>query len=254
MGMEKWRLLDMEYEDPFMNMAVEEAIPRMVGHGMAPCTLRFWRNPNTVVVGCFQSVNLEVDLDACARYGTQIVRRFTGGGSVYHDHGNLNYAISIPKEHRLVPSGDPMGAFKRFSGGVLHCLESLGLHSKIISFNSIEVSQKKVCGVAGSMRWGTVFYHASILISSDLDILSRILRFTDYPYTRYVKSARRTVTTISKELGRTITPKEVSEMLLKCFEKKYWIRFSRGALLGEEKRLADKLYEKYSSHQWNFKI
>jgi len=94
--METWRLLDVEYrDDPFMNMSVEEAIPREVGEGKAPNTVRFWHNSNTIVLGCFQSATLEVNFDACKETGTTVVRRFTGGGAVYHDAGNLNYAVSL---------------------------------------------------------------------------------------------------------------------------------------------------------------
>src|SRR5256885_2711764 len=105
--METWRLVDLEYrDDPFMNMSVEEAIPRAVGEGKAPNTVRFWHNSNTIVLGCFQSALLEVNFDACKETGTTVVRRFTGGGAVYHDAGNLNYAISLRKGHPLVPDMD----------------------------------------------------------------------------------------------------------------------------------------------------
>src|SRR5439155_1417402 len=94
---------DLEYrDDPFMNMSVEEAIPRAVGEGKALNTVRFWHNSNTIVLGCFQSAPLEVNFDACQETGTTVVRRFTGGGAVYHDAGNLNYAISLKKGHRSV--------------------------------------------------------------------------------------------------------------------------------------------------------
>src|SRR5436309_15265111 len=86
-----------------MNLAVEEAIPRMVGEGKSPSTVRFWHNSNTIVIGCFQSAKLEVNMQACKETGTEIVRRFTGGGAVYYDSGNLNYAISLPKGHWWVP-------------------------------------------------------------------------------------------------------------------------------------------------------
>jgi len=252
--LETWRLLDLEYDDPFMNMAVEEAIPRMVGQRIAPCTLRFWRNQNTVVLGCFQSVNLEVNHNACKKYDTQIVRRFTGGGSVYHDHGNLNYAISIPKEHRLVPQRDPMNAFRRFSEGTIQSLKSLGLLPSLKSINNIEVNQKKVCGAAGAIRWGAVFYHSSIIICSNLDVLCHVLKSDDYITTPFVKSSRRPVTTISRELNRTLTTNEFSDTLVRCFGRIYGVRLLHGTLMKNEKRLTDELYEKYSSHQWNFKM
>jgi lipoate-protein ligase A len=247
-------LLDQEYDDPFMNMAVEEAIPRMVGRRIVPCTLRLWRNSNAVVIGNFQSVNLEVNIDACKRYDTQIVRRFTGGGSVYQDRGNLNYAISIPVDHRLVQPTDPIRTFRHFSEGVLQSLRILGLSPKIKSLNSIEVNEKKLCGVAGSIRWGTLFHHSSIIVCSNLDILNHILRSEDYSFTQYVKSSRTPVTTISKEINRPITTGEVSDILVRCFGEIFDVELWYGTLTKKEKKLADELYERCSSHRWNFKM
>src|SRR2546429_6802969 len=102
-----------------MNLAVEEAIPRMVGEGKAPSTVRFWHNSNTIVIGCFQSARLEVNLEACKEMGTEIVRRFTGGGAGYHDSGDLNYSISLPEGHRLVPDPNLQSVIQRiFEGAV----------------------------------------------------------------------------------------------------------------------------------------
>src|SRR2546430_15838953 len=95
---ETWRLLDTEYrDDPFMNMSVEEAIPRAVGEGSAPNTVRFWHNSNTIVLGCFQSADLEVNYDACKETGIQVVRRFTGGGGASHYAGHLDNFMSSKK-------------------------------------------------------------------------------------------------------------------------------------------------------------
>src|SRR6266571_4342025 len=152
---ETWRLLDVEYrDDPFMNMSVEEAIPRAVGEGEAPNTVRFWHNSNTIVLGCFQSADLEVNYDACKETGTQIVRRFTGGGAVYHDAGNLNYAISLKKGHPLVPDNDLQLVFQRLSEGTVEGLRSLGVRAEFQPINDIQVDGKKVSGAAGSVRWG----------------------------------------------------------------------------------------------------
>ena len=173
---ETWRLLDTEYrDDPFMNMSVEEAIPRAVGEGSAPNTVRFWHNSNTIVLGCFQSADLEVNYDACKETGTQIVRRFTGGGAVYHDAGNLNYAISLKKGHPLVPDNDLQLVFQRLSEGTVEGLRSLGVQAEFQPINDIQVDGRKVSGAAGSVRRGTVFHHGCVLVASDLAILGRVL-------------------------------------------------------------------------------
>src|SRR3989449_11066818 len=89
-----------------MNLAVEEAIPRVVGEGKAPSTVRFWHNSNTIVIGCFQSAKLEVNMEACKETGTEIVRRFTGGGAGCYDRGELDYSRFLPERRPLVPEAD----------------------------------------------------------------------------------------------------------------------------------------------------
>src|SRR3989441_4111205 len=156
-----------------MNMAVEESIPRVVGEGKAPSTIRFWHNSNTIVIGCFQSAKLEVNMEACKETGTEIVRRFTGGGAVYHDGGNLNYAISLRKGHRLVPDGNLQSVFQRLSEGGVEGLRKLGVEAEFQPINDIQVDGKKVSGAAGSIRWNAVFHHGCILVNSDLSILGK---------------------------------------------------------------------------------
>src|SRR5207245_2820189 len=158
-----------------LNLALEEAIPRLVGEGKAPSTVRFWHNSNTIVIGCFQSAKLEVNMEACKETGTEIVRRFTGGGAVYHDSGNLNYAISVRKGHRLVPDGNLQSVFQRLSEGAVEGLRELGVKAEFQPVNDIQVDGKKVSGAAGSIRWNAVFHHGCILVNSDLSILGKVL-------------------------------------------------------------------------------
>src|SRR5208337_366943 len=125
MDAETWRLLDVEYSNPYMNLALEEAIPPNVGKGASPNTIRFWRNPNAVVIGNFQSAKREVNLDRCNKYQTAVVRRFTGGGAVYHDLENLNCSMSVRRDHPLIKM-DLGETFATLSQGVMEGLKLLG--------------------------------------------------------------------------------------------------------------------------------
>jgi len=249
---EAWRILDLEYDDPYMNLAVEEAIPRKVGEGKVPNTVRFWRNLNAVVIGYFQSAKLEVNLEACKSLGTTISRRFTGGGAVYQDRGNLNYAISIRKGHRLIPE-DLLETFKILSSGAVEGIRMLGLNAGFKPLSDIQVNGRKVSGAAGSMRWGTVFHHGSILISSDLSILSKVLSAPDRRLKdKHVRSVRKAVTTIRGELGRDISVDEVKEKLRMGIEKAFKIKLVDGTITREEKLLAEELFQSiYSTEIWN---
>src|SRR5437899_7376081 len=252
--METWRLVDLEYrDDPFMNMSVEEAIPRAVGEGKAPNTVRFWHNSNTIVLCCFQSAPLEVNFDACKETGTTVVRRFTGGGAVYHDAGNLNYAISLKKGHPLVPDTDLQVVFQRLSQGAVEGLRSLGVNAEFQPINDIQVEGKKVSGAAGSVKWGTVFHHGCILVASDLSILSKVLNVPRAKLVnKHVASVQKRVTTIRDELHRNVGTREVRESIVQGIQASYNVHLEKGNLTGREMSLAKELYQsKYSRDDWN---
>lgn len=252
--METWRLVDVEFrDDPFMNMSVEEAIPRAVGEGKTPNTVRFWHNSNTIVLGCFQSADLEVNFDVCKETGTTVVRRFTGGGAVYHDAGNLNYAISLRSGHSLVPDSDLQLVFKRLSEGAVEGLRGLGVKAEFQPINDIQVEGKKVSGAAGSIRWGTVFHHGCILVASDLAILGRVLKVPKVKLAdRHVASVQKRVTTVRDELGKEVTTRDVREGIVRGIEKSYRVQLEEGALTKSELSMAKELYDtKYSKSAWN---
>src|SRR5260370_11719363 len=214
--METWRLVDVEYRaNPFMNLAVEEAIPRVVGEGKSPSTVRFWHNSNTIVIGCFQSARLEVNMEACKEAKTEIVRRFTGGGAVYHDNGNLNYAISLRTGHPLVPGQNLQSVFEELSEGSVQGLRKLGVKAEFQPVNDIQVDGKKVSGAAGSIRWNTIFHHGCILVNSDLSILGKVLNVPRVKLEdRHVASVQKRVTTVRDELGREISTREVRDAIV----------------------------------------
>jgi lipoate-protein ligase A len=251
---EDWRLLDIEYrKDPYLNLAVEEAIPRSVGLGKAPNTVRFWHNSNTIVLGCFQSAELEVNFEACKETGTEVVRRFTGGGAVYHDAGNLNYAISLKRGHKLVPSDDLQTVFREMSTGAVQGLRKIGVNAEFQPINDIQVDGKKVSGAAGSIRWGTIFHHGCILVASDLSILGKVLKVPSVKLEdKHVRSVQKRVTTIQDEIGRSVTTDEVKDAIIRAIEQSYSVRLVEGSLTAEEEATAKELYEtKYSRPEWN---
>ena len=253
MKLEKWRLLDLEYKDPSMNLAVEEAIPVAVGEGSVLNTVRFWRNVNAVVIGRFQRVEQEVNFEACKKYGTSIVRRFTGGGAVYHDLGNLNYAVSLRKNHPLV-SNDILETSKVLSKGVIEGLRLLGLKAEHKPLSELDVGGKKISGMAGAVKWGTFFHHGTLLVDSNLKTLSEALNvFAIKIRHRHAQRAPKKLTTLKIELGRDVSMSEIKMALEDGFQRAYDIKLVKGGLTKEERELAQKLWrEKYAMGAWNF--
>ncbi|HDN18329.1 MAG TPA: lipoate--protein ligase family protein [Candidatus Bathyarchaeota archaeon] len=250
--MKIWRLLDLEFKDPYMNLAVEEAIPRAVGERKAPPTLRLWRNDKTVVIGCFQKAEQEVDLDTCREMGIKVVKRFTGGGAVYHDHGNLNYALSLPKDYLGVPQ-DYFEIYRHICGAVVLSLNNLGVPASFTPVNDITVNGMKISGTAASMRWGAIFLHGCLLVSTNLEILANVLKPPPQKFQhKAVKSVRKRVTNISEYLGRKVSMEEVKSFIINGFSEWFSIEFETGTLTQYEKELSKSLYStKYSRDEWN---
>lgn len=247
------RLLDLEYEDPHYNLAVEEAISIAVGEGISPETLRFWRNANTVVIGRFQCASLEVDFRRCLEHGVQVSRRFTGGGAVYHDYGNLNYALSLRRDNPLV--GEKLfKAFELVGKGVAIGLIELGVkESTFRPINDVQIGDRKVSGMAGLIARDYIFVHGSILISSNLEILAQVLNVPQEKLRdKFVRSVRQRVVTIEEALGRKTGIPETKDAMRKGLEGIFGVEFEGGGLLEEEEELAKELFErKYSTLEWS---
>ena len=56
-------------------------------------TLRIWRNPASVIIGKHQNAFSEANLNFCHQNQIPIVRRISGGGTVFHDLGNINFSF-----------------------------------------------------------------------------------------------------------------------------------------------------------------
>ena len=82
--------------DPFENAAFEERIYRGQRLG-GEATLLFYTNRESVLLGRNQEPSRECDLAWCESEGVPVLRRVSGGGTVWHDLGNQNYAFIMPR-------------------------------------------------------------------------------------------------------------------------------------------------------------
>ncbi|SJX63906.1 related to lipoyltransferase [Sporisorium reilianum f. sp. reilianum] len=82
--------------NPWFNLAFEDHLFRTVDPAIPVCFL--YRNSPCVVVGRNQNPWKELNASAMRSIGLPMVRRRSGGGTVYHDLGNTNYSFHIPRE------------------------------------------------------------------------------------------------------------------------------------------------------------
>ncbi|MEM2342309.1 MAG: biotin/lipoate A/B protein ligase family protein [Candidatus Bathyarchaeia archaeon] len=253
---EKWRLIDTGLKDAFYNMALDEAIAIARSRNIAPNTIRFFRwEPSAVSIGYFQSMEEEVDIEACDRMGINYVRRRTGGGAVYHDRdGELTYSLIVNEDHPLI-SRDFQKTYERLCGGLVNGLRLLGLPAEFKPINDIVVGGKKISGNAQTRGMGVVHQHGTILRDVNPKLMFTVLKVpSEKVRDKMIKSVEERVTSIKSYLGREVSFEELKNALKRGFEEAFNIELVPGELTAFEEELAMKLKaEKYSTREWNFR-
>src|SRR5215470_10048282 len=140
--------------DPAANLALEEALVRAIPP--APL-LRVWQNEACVVVGRGQRLEREVNVAAAAAAGVPVLRRASGGGTVYHDLGNLNITMAVP--------GWVPGLAGDLAVMVAGALRRLGLTPSVTG-RGVFVGPVKVSGLASQITRGATLAHATLLVTT----------------------------------------------------------------------------------------
>jgi len=253
---ERWRLLDTGLNSAYYNMALDEAIAVARSRGIVPNTLRFFRwVPSAVSIGYFQSMNEEVDVEACRRLGIDYVRRRTGGGAVYHDRdGELTYSIAVDEDDPLV-SKDFQKTYETFCSGIVHGLRVLGIPAEFKPINDIVVGGKKISGNAATRALKVVHQHGTVLRQVNPKLMFTVLKVpSEKIRDKMVKSVEERVTSVEWFLKREVGFQELKEALKRGFEEAFKIELVPGEVTGFEEELAEKLRgEKYSTAGWNFR-
>lgn len=253
-----WRLLEVETHDAFTNMAIDEAILTARIDGIVPNTLRLYCwEPSAVSVGRFQRIEDNVQIENCRKHDVSIVRRITGGGTVYHDaHDELTYSVIVRKDE--LKAHDVADIYARIYVGLTKALQSMGVTA---DFNegsektcpNLTLKGRKISGSAQSHKKGIVLQHGTLLLDANFD---RMFTFLRVPWigtsTEIADIARKKITSIREELHRSVSIGEVSNALRKGFEKAIGIDFEKGKLTLNELDSARRLRkEKYETNEWS---
>ena len=127
-------------------------------------------NEPCVVVGCNQSLLAEADTDFCAAQEIGLFRRLSGGGTVYHDTGNLNYCFLKNR----IPGKSPLGA--AFLEPVINVLRSLEIPVEVGTRNDLWLPGGfKISGTASHVGKIRELHHGTLLYDTDFERLQQAL-------------------------------------------------------------------------------
>ena len=150
--------------DPYYNIATEKYLLETVPEGCV--RLYLWQNKNTVVIGRNQNAWLECRTTLLEQEGGKLARRLSGGGAVFHDMGNLNFTFLVNQEDYDLD--------RQFSVIQKAC-QSLGIFVEKSGRNDLLAEGRKFSGNAFYHSGGHAYHHGTLLVSADMEKLSRYL-------------------------------------------------------------------------------
>ena len=151
------------FTDIYFHLAAEEYLLKQETDSV----FMLWQDTPSVVMGKHQSVQLEVNREWAEEQQIQIARRFSGGGAVYHDLGNVNLTF-IETVSRLPD-------FSLYLHRILDFLKQIGLPAKGDERLGIYLDGLKISGSAQCVHKNRVLYHCTLLYDTNLTALNKVL-------------------------------------------------------------------------------
>jgi len=171
-----WQLIHTVPQSPSLHMALDDVLTHEVGAGHRPPTLRIWEwAGSAVVIGRFQSLRNEVDMEAAQRHGIEVVRRVSGGGAMFIEPGNtITYSIHAPLS--LIRGLSFQQAYALMDEWVIEALGTLGIRAWYQPLNDITSDGGKIAGAAQAHRGGAVLHHVTMAYDIDAQKMLQVLR------------------------------------------------------------------------------
>jgi lipoate---protein ligase len=231
--------------DPRTNLAIEEHILRNLKNLEGGVFL--FINEPSIILGRNQNPFEEVNLEFAEAHRLHIVRRLSGGGTVYHDLGNLNFSFVTHQRK------EDFHNFRKFTAPAIRVLHRLGVDAQLSSRNDILVDGRKVSGNAQYIAAGRMLTHGTLLFNTDLSNLSQALKVNAGAIdSKSIKSVRSRVANIGEFLKE---PLDIQTFRLKLTEGIFAgsQEFPRYRLTQDDWASIQQISaDRYQTWEWNF--
>lgn len=231
--------------DPRINLALEEYALRNLD--ITNDYLLFYINEQSVIIGRHQNAMEEINYNYLRENNTYLVRRISGGGTVYHDPGNLNFSFITGFARAKFNN------YQLFNGPIIEVLKSLGIDAELNGRNDMVVNNRKISGNAQFTTKDRMLSHGTLLFDSNLDRVEMALQSKKGKFeSKGIKSVRSSMANISEFLDQKMDMNQFREYLLKHLfadlDEIPMYNFSSS----EWKKIHQLAQGKYTQWYWNY--
>jgi lipoate-protein ligase A len=233
--------INSDTHNPYFNLALEEHLLKNRAEEFLILSI----NDISIISGKHQCIHREVNTRFVTENNIPVLRRITGGGTVFHDQGNLNFCFI-----RNCEAGKQID-FQRHLLPVTVFLSTFGVQATIQG-SDLKVDGLKISGNAEHVYRSRVLHHGTLLWNASFDTLHNCIRKETSSYTtRAVPSRPAIVTNLSEKIKRFRHISEFRSGMLN-----YFLDALNGASLynlnQKEKAEIEMLAGKYRTWQWNY--
>ena len=234
------RVILSESNEPSFNLAAEEFLLRNSEDEI----YFFYINKPSVIIGKHQNALAEVDINFLQENNISLHRRLSGGGTVYHDYGNINFCF--------IKVGEP-GDLVKATLPIVEVLNQWNIPARSGKRNDLLVNFKKISGNACHVFKRRVMHHGTLLYNSDIDNLTKSLKNDPNKFKdRAVKSVRSEVMNLIEMYDKDKSASDFLDDLINGIIKNN-PNTKINNLSDNEINTINKLKQnKYSTDDWNY--
>lgn len=169
----------------------------------------FWRTTPTLMVGKYQNVLEEINKPYADQHGIKIVRRMSGGGTIYTDLGGWQFSFI---QHRDAEEIE----FQQYIAPVIGALKELGVPAAFNGRNDLTIDGKKFSGNARYRLGDCIVHHGSLLFDTNIRQMVESTTVDSYKIlSKSIKSVRDRVTNIAEHLPAPMDPETFKECMVR---------------------------------------
>lgn len=199
--------------DPYFNLATELYLVTKKPELFENDTVfMLWRTKPTLMVGKYQNVYEEIDVEHAKTQQINILRRMSGGGTVYTDLGGYQYSFIKKSETSESEKID----FSEYMRLIKDALNDIGANAKLNGRNDITLNEKKISGNAQYKQSGATVHHGTLLFSTNIEEMVKATTVDPNKIiSKSIKSVRERVTNICEHINSNISPEEFKASVIK---------------------------------------
>ena len=178
--------------NPFFNLATEEYLFKQATNNY----FLLYRNNPSIIIGKHQNAFSEINYKQTINSTIPVIRRLSGGGTVYHDRGNINFSFIVNKE------GKNLIDFKKHIEPFYNLLIELGVNVSYSKRNDLFIGDKKISGNAEHVFKNRILHHGTLLYNTELHLLRNALKLNPDKFkSKAINSIRSPVDNIINHLN-----------------------------------------------------